>query len=116
MKITFQADEDLNQNIVNAVLRINSEINFRTAMEANLKGLKDAQVLALCEADKRVLVSHDYRTMPNHFADRVKQSQSYGVLIVPKKLPIIDVAENIVLIWEVFEVKEWINRIVFLPF
>lgn len=97
MKIIFQADEDLNQYIVNSVLRINSKIDFRTATDGNLKGLKDTQVLALCSSEKRVLVSHDYRTMPNHFADFIKQNKSYGVLIVPKKLPIIDVAENIVL-------------------
>jgi hypothetical protein len=54
--------------------------------------------------------------MPNHFAEFIKNNISYGVLIVPKKLPVIEVAENIILIWEIFTEEEWINRIAFLPF
>jgi hypothetical protein len=116
MKIKFQADEDLNQNIVNAVIRISSKINFQTAFSADLKGLKDREVLALTASQKRILVSHDHRTMPNHFAEFITKNISYGVLIVPKKLPVIEVAENIILIWEIFTEEEWINRIAFLPF
>ncbi|MEM9276766.1 MAG: DUF5615 family PIN-like protein [Cyanobacteria bacterium P01_F01_bin.143] len=64
MTIKFQADADLNQNIVNAVIRINSEIDFQTANDANLRGLKDDKVLELAAHQKRTLVSHDQRTMP----------------------------------------------------
>jgi hypothetical protein len=60
MKIKFQADEDLNQNIVNAVIRISSKIDFQTAFSADLKGLKDREVLALTASQKRILVSHDH--------------------------------------------------------
>jgi len=115
MKIKFQADADLNQNIVNAVVRINSEINFQTANDANLRGLKDDKVLELAANQKRTLVSHDQRTMPKHFAEFITNDKSYGVLIVPKKLSVMDVAENIILIWEVFTEQDWINRIAFLP-
>jgi hypothetical protein len=115
MKIKFQADEDLNQNIVNAVIRLEPKIDFQTAFNANLKGLTDAQVLALATHQKRILVSHDHRTMPNHFAKFITQYNSYGVLIVPKKLSAIEVTENIILIWELFTDEEWINRIAFLP-
>lgn len=56
MKIAFQADEDLNQNLVNAVLRRQSEIDFKTAFEAQMKGFTDWQVLKVCAEQKRVLV------------------------------------------------------------
>ncbi len=115
MKIKFQADEDLNQNIISAVLRINSKIDFQTATNADLKGLTDKQVLEFAANQKRILISHDQRTMPNHFAEFITKNKSYGVLIVSKKLPIIEVSENIILIWEVFTDGEWINRIAFIP-
>ena len=73
MKIAFQTDEDLNQNIVNAVFRMKPEIDFRTAVDAELKSLTDLQVLELCTKEQRVLVSHDYRTMPNHFAEFISK-------------------------------------------
>ena len=61
-------------------------------------------------------MSHDYRTMPNHLANFITTNISYGVVIAPKKLPVTEVAENLLLIWEIFDREEWINRIVFLPF
>lgn len=47
MPICFQADADLNQIIVSAVLRRVPAIDFRTAPAAVLTGLKDLEVLSL---------------------------------------------------------------------
>lgn len=116
MKIAFQADEDLNQSIINAVLRMKSEIKFITAFDAGMKGFTDLQVLELCAKEQRVLVSHDYRTMPNYFAEFINQNISCGVIIAPKRLSVAEVAENIILIWEISDSEEWINRIAVLPF
>jgi hypothetical protein len=45
MKISFQADNDLNQQIVARVLRREPMIDFQTAAQANLHGLDDITVL-----------------------------------------------------------------------
>ena len=47
MRIRFQADADLNQTIVAAVLRRLPEADFRTATDAKLGGLHDLEVLAI---------------------------------------------------------------------
>lgn len=49
MPIRFQADADLNQIIVSAVVRRVPAIDFRTATSAGLAGLKDQEVLAVAE-------------------------------------------------------------------
>jgi len=41
MKVRFQADADLNQNIVKATLRLEPGIDFQTASAAGLMGLPD---------------------------------------------------------------------------
>ena len=69
MPIRFQADADLNQIIVSAVVRRSPEIDFRTATAAGLAGLKDADVLTLAANDGRILVTHDQATMPKHLRD-----------------------------------------------
>lgn len=46
MPIGFQADADLNQVIVFAVVRRVAAIDFRSATSAGLAGLKDQEVLA----------------------------------------------------------------------
>ena len=64
MKIRFQADADLNAEIVAGVLRREPSIDFQTADEANLRRFPDPEVLALAAQENRILVTHDGRTMP----------------------------------------------------
>ncbi len=68
MKIRFQADADLNEIILTALLRREPSIDFQTATTAGLSGRSDTDVLALAADRGRLLVTHDRRTMPNHFA------------------------------------------------
>ena len=76
MPIRFQADADLNQIIVSAVVRRVPAIDFRTATTAGLAGLKDREVLAATADDGRVLVTHDQATMPRHFREFVRSQHS----------------------------------------
>lgn len=111
MKIHFQADADFNQIIIKAMLRREPSIDIQTALSANLQGLSDIEVLNLASKDNRVLLTHDRKTMPKHFASFITGETSSGVLIIPQKLPISQVVEELILIWSVTEAEEWINRI-----
>ncbi|MBI1747298.1 MAG: DUF5615 family PIN-like protein [Acidobacteria bacterium] len=115
MKVRFQADADLNQVIIKATIRHEPRIDFRTALTANLPGLRDKDVLALAARDGRVLVTHDRKTMPKHFADFITAETSTGVLIIPQRLSVAHAVEEITLIWTASEAEEWINRIYSLP-
>ena len=115
MPIRFQADADLNQIIVAAVLRRVPAIDFRTATTAGLAGLKDHEVLALAARDGRILVTHDQSTMPRHFGEFVRSQHSPGLIVVPQHLPVGEVADDVILIWTATEAAEWTDRIAFLP-
>jgi hypothetical protein len=41
---------------------------FETALEAGLTGVQDPDVLAVAAWEGRALLTHDVRTMPQHFA------------------------------------------------
>ncbi len=109
--IRFQADADLNANIIRAVRRMEPAIEFRTATEACLKGVTDADVLSMAAEAGRILVSHDMRTMPSHFAEHIMSTMSPGVVIVSQTMSIRDAAEHLVLIWVATKPDEWVNRI-----
>lgn len=111
MRVRFQADADLNQLIVKATLRRESSIDFQTAQAANLSGLSDKEVLALAAKQGRVLLTHDRKTMPRHFADFITSETSSGVIILPQKLSVTTSVEQLILIWTASEAEEWINRI-----
>ncbi len=61
-------------------------MDFRTADEAQIRGLPDPEVLAAAAREGRILVSHDHRTMPVHFANFIAIQQSPGVFLLAQDL------------------------------
>ncbi|MGB3403579.1 MAG: DUF5615 family PIN-like protein [Microcoleaceae cyanobacterium] len=115
MTVLYQADADLNQMIVTGLLRQEPTIDFQTAYEARLEGVKDQEVLAIAAQQGRILVSHDRRTMPSEFAKFISNNQCSGVLIISRKLSIEIAIEELLLIWVVSTAEDWTNRIAKLP-
>jgi hypothetical protein len=69
--------------------------------------------LALASEQGRILVSHDFQTMPRHFGDFLHAgASSPGVLLVPQYLPIGEAVDELVLIWNASAAEEWENRMV----
>jgi precorrin-6B methylase 1 len=115
VNVRYQADADLNQAIVTGVLRHDPTIDFQTAFVAELEGVKDSNVLAIAAEQGRVLVTHDRKTMPSEFAEFIINKQSAGVIIVSQRLSIEVIIEELLLIWAVSSVEEWVDRIAKLP-
>ena len=115
MKIRFQADANFNEDIVLGLLRLESLIDFQTADEARLRGVPDDLVLKRAAEDGRILVTHDRRTMPDHFAEFISHSHSPGVLIIAQNLSVRTAIEELLLVWSASESEEWMDRIVDLP-
>ncbi len=115
MKVRFQADADLNAEIVSGVLRREPSIDFQTAVEANVRRLSDQEVLARATRENRILVTHDRRTMPRHFANFIRHHSSPGVFIIAQNVSVRVAIEEVLLVWTASESKEWRNLIVELP-
>jgi GAF domain-containing protein len=113
--VRFQADADTNQIIVAALVRRQPSVDFRTAALASLRGLSDAEVLALAAREKRILVTHDAKTMPRHFGDFVQSQESAGVIVVPQHLSVATVVDELLLIASATSPHDWTNRICYLP-
>ena len=116
MRIPFQADANLDEDIVTGLRRREPGIDFQTATEAGLRGLNDHQVLARAAEDGRLLATHDLKTMPDHFADFILQKKSTGLVIISQKIGTSVAIEELLLIWTASEAEEWTNRIAVIPF
>jgi hypothetical protein len=116
VKIRFLADADLNKAILNGVLRREPSVDFLSAHAAGLRGMTDAQVLALAATTERVLVSHDFATMPAQFrAFRDAGNHSAGVFLISQTLDIGAAIDELLLIWLASDASEWTGRLVWLP-
>ncbi len=115
MKVRFQADNDLRKAILRGVVRAESQIDFCSAQAARFDGVPDPEVLALSAETGRILVSHDFQTMPGHFKQFTREHVSPGVFLIRQDLPVGIAVEALLLIWEASEADEWTNRICLLP-
>jgi len=115
VKLKFLADADLNALIVDGVIRRRPAIDFRRHPDIDLEGKSDLQVLQLAADMDRLLVSHDFRTMPAAFGEFISEHTSPGVLLVPQHLAIGEAIDDLLLFWELENAADWISRIGFLP-
>lgn len=115
MRVRFQADANLDVRIIRGLKRRQPETDFRSGEEAGLIGLSDPEVLRMAADSNRVLVSHDQRTMPGHFAAFVASHTSPGVIIVSQEISIGVAIEELLLIWVASQAEEWRNRLVWVP-
>jgi len=90
VKVRFQADANVDRRIVRATLRRDPAIDLQLATVARggagLRGIPDAQVLAVMAQEGRMLLSHDHHTMPRHFGDFITIQQSQGMIILPQRM------------------------------
>jgi hypothetical protein len=116
LSIRFQADADLNFDIVRAVRQREPTIDFASAQDAGFRGLSDPEILERAATANRVLVSHDRRTMLNHFRHYITaRKPSPGLLIVSQNAPIEPVVEAIILLWAVLDYSELRDQVYHLP-
>jgi len=86
-------------------------MNFRSAQAARLDSVPDTEVPAFAAEEGRILVSHDFQTMPGHFRQSTRGRRSPGLLLVRQDLPVGEAIETLLLIWEASEEDEWVNRL-----
>ena len=87
MSAKFLADTNFDLVMLAAAKRRAPGLDFQTAQDMGLAGLADPDVLAVAARAGRVLLTHDVRTMPRHFAAFIGEHTSTGVIVIPQSLP-----------------------------
>jgi predicted nuclease of predicted toxin-antitoxin system len=106
VKPRFLADADFSRR---------TRIDFLTAHEAGLAGKDDLEVLSIAARERRILVSHDIDTMPQHFWEFIRTERSSGVFLINQNDPIALAVDELVLIWLASDASEWENQLRYLP-
>ena len=63
----------------------------------------------------RVLVSHDFKTMPRHFRAFTRERVSPGLILIPQRLSIGRAIDELQLVWECYEERQFVNNVIYLP-
>ena len=110
-------DHNLDQNILRGLIRRIPQLDAVTAFEIGMSEATDSELLTWATQEGRIVVTHDRRTMPTHAADLMSKGKNIaGLFVVPRRLPLHQVIEDLELMITCSEADEWVNVIRYLPF
>lgn len=110
-------DQDLDHVILRGLLLRVPNADVITAHQVGRSRASDLDLLAWAAKQKRVVVTHDRRTMSPYAARRIARGESVaGVIIVSRRLPVSQVIDDLEIIVTCSDVGEWENIIKHLPF
>jgi len=114
--VRFQGDANFNNWIIKGLLRRLPAIAIQTAEAAHLHGMPDLEVLEQAAADGRILLTHDYHTMPEHFGAFLASGHHCpSVILLHQTLPIAQAIDALELVWEASSLDEWRDTLTYLP-
>ncbi|HEY6343318.1 MAG TPA: hypothetical protein VIY49_17625 [Bryobacteraceae bacterium] len=90
-------------------------MDFQDAHAGGVIGIPDPEILQKAAEAGRILVSHDRRTMPRHFARFLENHSSLGLIVVPQDLDIGSIIEDLLIVWAASDANEWRDVIGYLP-
>ncbi|MBY0503011.1 MAG: DUF5615 family PIN-like protein [Bryobacteraceae bacterium] len=106
----------LRHRLVKALRLREPAIDFASAVDSDLEGVPDPEVLELAAQQGRIPVTHDRRTMVDHFRSRLAEGKaSPGVFLVTQSARIGEVVDALVMVWAASEAGEWENQLRYLP-
>jgi hypothetical protein len=114
--VRYLADENFNGQILRQMRRRLASFDVITIQELQLEGAKDPVVLEFAAAQDRVLLTHDWQTMPGFAYDRlVKGMNLPGVIVVPERMPLRQILNELELLDSCSEQSEWSDLVMRLP-
>jgi hypothetical protein len=112
----FVADENFNNHILRGLLPVVKDLDIIRVQDTSLYSQNDQQLLDWAADKNRILLTHDYRTIPPYAYERVRRGQKVaGVIILPRWMSVGEAIDELVLVAELSVEGEWEGRVDFLP-
>lgn len=114
--IRFLTDEDFDNDILRGVVLRLPNLDIVRVQDVGLLGKSDSVVLEWAAREKRILLTHDVRTMRHHAYARLEVGLTMpGVFVVPQALSIAQAIAEVLLLAECSVEGEWEGQVRFLP-
>lgn len=110
-------DQDIDHDILRGLIRRIPQLDAVTAFEIGMTRASDPQLLTWAEQAGRIIVTHDRTTMPAHAGEMISHGKNIaGLFVVPRRVPLHHVLDDLELMITCSENYEWINVLRYLPF
>ncbi len=109
-------DQNLDHDILRGLIRRIPQLDAVTAIEIGMSEAADPELLRWAAQARRIIVTHDRRTMPAFATDLVRKGESLaGLFVVSRKLALNRVIEDLELMITCSGNDDWVNIIRYLP-
>jgi hypothetical protein len=110
------ADENFSGDILRGLSLRQPDLDLARVQDLGLGGATDPQILEWAAKHRRIILTHDRATMPNHALERVGAAEAMsGVFILDDRFPVGRAIDEILLIDQCSEQEEWRDQVVYLP-
>lgn len=114
--LSLLADENLDGNIVRALLRRINGLDLVRVQDLGLSGWDDPAILQWAAEQGRILVTHDVQTVTRFAYERVEAGLPMpGVIEVISSAPIGQLVDDLVLVIECYEDGDLDGQVLYLP-
>lgn len=117
-KRCYLLDENIAPEFASRLHRLKPEITVLRIGDgiAPPKGTPDAEILYWLEREQFCLVTRNRKSMPRHLREHLENGRHIpGIFTLKPKAPIREIINDLLLIWEIAEIDEYKDQIVFVP-
>lgn len=110
------ADENFNNDILRAMINRNPDIDIIRIQDTEMFGKNDPSVLAWTAEQRRVLITHDVKTVTKYAYERIGAGlQMPGVFEVNDQASMGVVIDDLLLLIECSTDDEWEGKVCYVP-
>ena len=110
------ADHNFNDQIVSGLLRRLPDLDIVQVRHLGLAEATDPALLAWAAAERRVLLSHDRKTLIGFAYERVARGEPMpGVIEAPRAYPVGRAIDDLMILLACTADDEWPDRVHFIP-
>lgn len=110
------ADENFNGFIVSGLLKRQPDLDIVRVQDVGLRGAEDRVILEWAARERRILLTHDAKTITKYAYERVRLAQQMpGVFELVRTLPISRAIDELLLIALASHEGEWEGQVRYLP-
>lgn len=112
----FLADENLNNHIYRSLLLQRPGLDIVRVQDVGLSGKPDPEVLNWAVLEKRILITHDVRTIPPLALEWINENRTIpGIFLVEQDASLGQIILDLLLIVDASDQSEWDGLMYYLP-
>src|SRR5215204_5361506 len=117
MQPAFLADQNIEDVIVERILREEPSVRFVRVREIGLHRASDDVILDYAAANSLIVVTHDVNTMISFAYERERSGKQFaGIFVIRRSREVARIVEDLLTVWGASEAEEWHGRVVYVPF